>query len=69
MVPVSPAARRSRGSRTTLGLDGQRSIIINDSPQADLVILDGDPTTVPTDDILDIAVLETFKEGRSVYRA
>lgn len=36
---------------------------------ADLVILDGDPTRVPTDDILGIAVLETFKEGRSVYRA
>jgi hypothetical protein len=36
---------------------------------ADLVILDGDPTGVPTDDILDIAVVETFKEGRSVYCA
>ena len=36
---------------------------------ADLVILDGDPTTVPTDQILDIAVVETFKEGRSVYCA
>jgi predicted amidohydrolase YtcJ len=36
---------------------------------ADLVILDGDPTTVPADQLLDIAVVETFKEGRSVYRA
>jgi predicted amidohydrolase YtcJ len=36
---------------------------------ADLVILDGDPTTVPTDDILNIAVLETFKEGARVYCA
>lgn len=36
---------------------------------ADVVILDGDPTTVPTDEILDIAVVETFKEGRSVYCA
>jgi predicted amidohydrolase YtcJ len=36
---------------------------------ADLVILDADPTAVPTAQILDIAVLETFKEGRSVYRA
>jgi len=32
-------------------------------------ILDADPTAVPTAQILDIAVLETFKEGRSVYRA
>ncbi|OPX11023.1 amidohydrolase [Mycobacterium sp. AT1] len=36
---------------------------------ADLVILDEDPTAVPTDQILDIAVVETFKEGRSVYCA
>jgi predicted amidohydrolase YtcJ len=35
---------------------------------ADLVILDADPTTVEPDAILNIAVLETFKEGRSVYR-
>ncbi|MDX1891231.1 amidohydrolase [Mycolicibacterium sp. 050158] len=36
---------------------------------ADLVVLDADPTSVPVDEILDIAVVETFKEGRSVYRA
>ncbi|MEB3165266.1 MAG: amidohydrolase [Cyanobacteriota bacterium] len=36
---------------------------------ADLVILDADPTAVPTSEIPHIAVLETFKEGRSVYRA
>ena len=30
---------------------------------ADLVILDGDPTAVPADQLLDIAVVETFKEG------
>jgi predicted amidohydrolase YtcJ len=36
---------------------------------ADLVILDADPTTSPTAKILDIAVVETFKEGKSVYRA
>ncbi|MBJ7341021.1 amidohydrolase [Mycolicibacterium sp.] len=36
---------------------------------ADVVILDGDPTAVPTDRILDIAVVETFKEGRRVYCA
>lgn len=36
---------------------------------ADLVILDADPTAVPTDEILDISVVETFKEGRSVYCA
>ncbi|MCS5691959.1 amidohydrolase family protein [Cyanobium sp. FGCU-6] len=36
---------------------------------ADLVILDADPTAVPAADILNIAVVETFKEGRSVYRA
>jgi predicted amidohydrolase YtcJ len=36
---------------------------------ADLVILDADPTAVPASEIPDIAVVETFKEGRSVYRA
>ena len=36
---------------------------------ADLVILDADPTAVPSADILKIAVVETFKEGKSVYQA
>jgi predicted amidohydrolase YtcJ len=36
---------------------------------ADLVILDADPTAVPPAKILDIAVLETFKEGKSIFRA
>jgi predicted amidohydrolase YtcJ len=35
---------------------------------ADLVMLDGDPTAVPADKILDIKVLETFKQGESVYK-
>jgi predicted amidohydrolase YtcJ len=36
---------------------------------ADLVILDGNPMTVPVDKILDIKAVETFKEGKSVYKA
>ena len=35
---------------------------------ADLVILDADPTAVEPDAIRDIAVLETIKEGVTVYR-
>ncbi len=35
---------------------------------ADLVILDGNPMTVTLDDVLNIQVVETFKEGNSVYR-
>jgi hypothetical protein len=35
---------------------------------ADLVILDGNPMKVETDKILDIKAVETFKEGKSVYR-
>jgi predicted amidohydrolase YtcJ len=35
---------------------------------ADLVILDGNPLTAETDRILDIKAVQTFKEGRSVYR-
>ncbi len=41
---------------------------IEEGKLADLVMLDGDPTAVPTDKILDIKVLETFKEGESVYK-
>lgn len=36
---------------------------------ADLVVLDRNPLTVPVDDIKDIKILETFKEGRSIFRA
>jgi len=35
---------------------------------ADLVILDGNPLTVDLDQILDIQVIETFKEGNTVYK-
>ncbi len=35
---------------------------------ADLVILNANPLTVETDAILDIQVVETFKEGETVYR-
>lgn len=35
---------------------------------ADLVILDSNPMNVETGKILDIAVVETFKEGKSVYK-
>jgi predicted amidohydrolase YtcJ len=34
---------------------------------ADLVILDGNPLTVETDEILKIQTVETLKEGVSVY--
>lgn len=36
---------------------------------ADLVILKRNPLTSPVDDIPNIAVVETFKEGRTIYRA
>jgi len=36
---------------------------------ADLVVLDADPLTVPPEQIKDIRVLETIKEGKTVYRA
>lgn len=36
---------------------------------ADLVMLDRNPLTAPVDSIKDIKVVETFKEGRSVFRA
>lgn len=36
---------------------------------ADLVVLDRNPLTVPVDGIKDIKIVETFKEGRSIFRA
>jgi predicted amidohydrolase YtcJ len=36
---------------------------------ADLVVLDRNPLKVPVDEIKDVKVVETFKEGRSVFRA
>ncbi|MFM8708051.1 MAG: amidohydrolase family protein, partial [Planctomycetia bacterium] len=36
---------------------------------ADLVILDKNPLEVPSTTIKDIAVVETIKEGKTVYRA
>ena len=36
---------------------------------ADLVILSADPRTVGPDSIKDIAVLETWMDGRQVYAA
>ncbi len=36
---------------------------------ADLVVLDKDPTQVEPSVIRDIRVLETIKEGRTVYKA
>ena len=36
---------------------------------ADLVVLDGNPLKVPAEDIKNLKVVQTFKEGRSVYRA
>ena len=37
--------------------------------RADLVILDQDPLTVPRATLKDIKVIETIKDGKSVYRA
>ena len=36
---------------------------------ADFVILSDNPMTIPREKIADIAVLETIKEGQSVFRA
>ncbi len=42
---------------------------IEPGKRADLVILGGNPLTVPADAIKDIAVLETIKDGKTVFRA
>lgn len=36
--------------------------------KADLVILDQDPLKVPLENLKDIKVLETIKEGETIYR-
>ena len=42
---------------------------IKENKLADLVILDKNPLKVDVDDIRNIKVLETFKEGNSIYKA
>lgn len=42
---------------------------ITEGKLADLVILGENPLTVPSDKIKDIPVLETIKEGESIYTA
>ena len=42
---------------------------IKENKLDDLVILDKNPLKVDVDDIRNIKVLETFKEGNSIYKA
>ncbi|MDG2144182.1 MAG: amidohydrolase family protein, partial [Planctomycetota bacterium] len=37
--------------------------------QADLVVLDGDPTKVPSRSIKDIKVLQTINDGKTIFIA
>jgi predicted amidohydrolase YtcJ len=36
--------------------------------RADLVILEGNPLTIPTSDLGEVTVLETFARGKSIFQ-
>lgn len=42
---------------------------ISENKKADFIIVDKDPLSIPKRDIKNIKILETFKDGESVYRA
>ncbi|MCP4763358.1 MAG: amidohydrolase family protein, partial [archaeon] len=41
---------------------------ITEGKLADLVILDRDPLTIPEDELKDIQILETIKEGEQIFK-
>ena len=45
------------------------SVFNNNPPPADLVVLDKDPTAVPSMEIKDIQVLRTIKDGKTIFSA
>lgn len=68
-ISCSDALRAAtRGGATAYGEEETKGVL-KQGAAADLVILDRNPLTVPADEIKEIRVLETVKNGETLYRA
>ena len=66
--PGGGVFRRRQGSQEPNGVLEEYALFYLVGKLADFVILSDDPLTVPQDALADIEVLETIKEGVTIYR-
>ena len=68
-IPVSDALRAVTANAAHQYFEEHSKGILQPGKAADLVLLDADPLAVPPDRLRAIRVLETIKDGKTVFRA